>query len=125
MHLLSQRTVEAVEHIPEVIVFPDIHLASGWLLGIDAAQTGSIVQGQDAKQAAEEGQHCGALVELAIRLAQLGSKADQAVLELHPAELSERRRVSEALLLPLLEELASSCHGNNRVGSVLIFASCR
>ena len=96
MHLLSQRAVEAVEHIPEVIVFPDINLASGWLLGNDAVQAGSIVQDQDAQQAAKVGQHCGALLEQVIRLAQLGSKADQAVLELHPAELSERRRVIEA-----------------------------
>ena len=70
-----------------------MHLDAGWLFGIDAAQAGSIIQGQDALQAADVGQHCGALVELAVRLAQLGSKADQAILGLHPAELSERRRV--------------------------------
>ena len=75
-HLLSQRAVEAVEHIPEVIIFPDIHLAAGWLLGIDAAQASGIVQGQDALQAAKVGQHCGALVELTIRLAQLGGSLD-------------------------------------------------
>ena len=46
---------------------------------------------------------------------------DQAVLKLHPAELSSRRHVSVALLLPLLEELVCCCHGNNRVWSVLIF----
>ena len=121
--LLSQRAIEAVEHIPEVIIFPDIHLAAGWLLGIDAAQASGIVQGQNALQAAKVGQHCCALVELTIRLTQLGGKVDQAVLELHPAELSYRSHVSVAILLPLLEELACCCHGNNRVWSVLIFTS--
>ena len=73
VHLLSQR---AVEHIPEVIVFPDIDLAPGWFLENDAVHAGSLVQDQDAQQAAKVGQHCGALLELAIRLALLGSKAD-------------------------------------------------